>query len=327
MSDSRQAPASRDAPSGPSRFLAWCRLLRVPNLLTVPGDPIVGFVLAGMITANPAGAVLANLWPPVLAALCLYAAGLLANDYFDLAEDRWNRPSRPLPAGLVRPATALKVALGLVVMALGAASLAGQVPFILAIVLAACAAGYDAGLKRVCLLGPLTMGLCRALSLLLGAAAVDPRLLASPLILLPAGLLTGYIAAVTLIASGETRARPLGIKRWLPAVGMLGLLVSLNVSMWGALVMLPAFGLAKGGVITCALQILSAVIVLESAARLTGKPAAATVQHTVGRLIRILLLAQASIAGIMVFPFWLIGAGLVVAWPASALLARRFRAS
>lgn len=311
-----------------SKFSAWCRLLRVPNLFTVPGDPIIGFVVATLAVPHEASTAWASLlWPPVLCALLLYAAGLLANDYFDLAEDRRDRPLRPLPAGDVKPRTALAVALGLIAAAVAAGLLAGVALAGLAAVLGLCVLAYDMALKRVPLLGPLTMGACRGLSLMLGAAALGPAALASPHVLLPAGALALYIAAITLIAAGETRRRPLTLLRWGPAVGMVAFLVTLLLPTESALMFLPALGVEHLWLLTCVLFILAAGQTFRAAEALRGSPEPALVQQTIGRLIRNLLLVHAAVALVLEWPFGLLGAALLVCWPVSALLARRFYAS
>src|SRR5260221_228220 len=83
----------------PSPLRTWLQLFRAPNLLTVPGDPIAGYLLACF------GAVEEGLWPAIGASVCFYAGGLLLNDLADLAEDRRERPSRPLPSGAASPWT------------------------------------------------------------------------------------------------------------------------------------------------------------------------------------------------------------------------------
>jgi len=72
------------------------------------------------------GAYLTNGWPFPLAAYqaaiamwCVTAYGYVSNDYTDLAEDRINKPDRPLPAGVIRPIVALNLAS---LLALGAIS-------------------------------------------------------------------------------------------------------------------------------------------------------------------------------------------------------------
>ena len=57
----------------PPDALAWGRLLRLPNLLTVPGDILAGFLLAGSADAWD----WAQLLLAIPAGLLLYAAGLV----------------------------------------------------------------------------------------------------------------------------------------------------------------------------------------------------------------------------------------------------------
>ena len=75
---------------------AWLQLLRAPNLLTVAGDPIVGFMLAGAFAEHTV-VPLRLIWAG-LASVLFYCAGLVHNDLCDLAEDRRDRPDRPLVA-------------------------------------------------------------------------------------------------------------------------------------------------------------------------------------------------------------------------------------
>src|SRR5205807_1967965 len=81
-----------------STIKVWLQLFRAPNLFTVPGDPLAGFLLASAGRAPAFGA----LCFAILASLCFYCYGLLLNDLADLEEDRRDRPSRPLPSGAVK---------------------------------------------------------------------------------------------------------------------------------------------------------------------------------------------------------------------------------
>lgn len=104
----------------------------------------------------------------------LYAHGLLLNDLADLA-DPSERPNRPLPSGAAQPRRRLQiVAVTLAVLALllcwaAATSLAVRRR----------APRRDCALwipkQKIAVLGPIDMGLCRGLSLLLGAAAAAPN--------------------------------------------------------------------------------------------------------------------------------------------------------
>src|SRR5581483_1580159 len=86
-------------------------LVRAPAALSVPGDVLAGAAAAGTL-AGPAG------WGVrtcglCAASVCLYWAGMAANDWADRAVDATERPSRPIPSGRVPAGTALGVAAGL----------------------------------------------------------------------------------------------------------------------------------------------------------------------------------------------------------------------
>jgi 4-hydroxybenzoate polyprenyltransferase len=168
----------------------WPRLLRIPNLLTLPGD-----ILAGALLSASAD------WPLLLPALavsvCLYSAGLLYNDLADAAVDARERPDRPIPSGAVTPAAVRRAATLLLLPGLLLAIPARALPT--AAFLALAILFYDFAAKKSALFGPVVMGLCRSLDLLLGAgsAALSPAPLAA------AALLGLYIAAVTALARRE----------------------------------------------------------------------------------------------------------------------------
>ncbi|MBL7134359.1 MAG: UbiA family prenyltransferase [Phycisphaerae bacterium] len=192
-----------------SKLGAWCQLLRAPNLFTVPGDPIAGYVLAGGAFA---GAGCAKLVACAGASLLLYCSGLIFNDLFDLKKDRRHRPDRPLPAGKVSPVTAVLVAAVLMGGGVVLAAPAGPDALLVAGVLAAAILLYDAATKRIPALGAVNMGLCRAMSAVLGAcAAIDAPVLpflgraSAASHIGPYTLFVFvYIAIVTLFASYET---------------------------------------------------------------------------------------------------------------------------
>ena len=178
---------------------AWLRILRLPNLLTVPGDILAGFLLAPAATAGDWGQLLLAIPSGVL----LYGAGLIFNDLFDYAEDLRDRPNRPLPANEISRETAAAVALVFFWIAAFLAAffdaLSVAIPLILCIVF------YDVGLKRRPFIGPLLMGACRSGNLLLGAAAASDGLPATPYPWIGAVVLGLYVAVVTQLARNETR--------------------------------------------------------------------------------------------------------------------------
>lgn len=182
----------------PHNGSAWLRLLRLPNLLTVPGDVLAGFLLAPAAT----GGDWAQLPLAIPSSLLLYGAGLALNDLFDYAEDLRERPERPLPSGEIsREAAAAAALIFFWIAAFLAAffdALAIAIPLILCVIL------YNVGAKRHAFFGPFLMGASRAGNLLLGAASVSDGVPSSSLPWIGAAILGIYIAAVTRLARNET---------------------------------------------------------------------------------------------------------------------------
>jgi 4-hydroxybenzoate polyprenyltransferase len=189
---------------------AWLALLRAPNLLTVPGDPLAGALLAmadrGWNEPLP--------WAAAASSVFLYAAGLIDNDLADLDEDRRERPTRPLPSGAMSTLRASAGRIGLFTWGLVLAALCGPHALLVACGLVILVLAYNHGLKRVPVLGPLAMGACRGLSVLLGAAAVAPLAPEASMTWSGVAAVAIYIAALTQMARGETgipgRARMIG---------------------------------------------------------------------------------------------------------------------
>lgn len=297
---------------------SWLQLIRVPNLFTVPGDPLVGFILAsgaangGKAFLDPRAAL------AVLASLCLYSAGLILNDLLDLEEDRRERPKRPLPSGAIS-VKAAKIAcgaltlVGLLVMAL----VAGQAGSMIAVALALCIGFYDGVTKNIPVIGALNMGLCRGLSLWLGAtAATQTTWPQAPIVVLSAVILTVYIAAVTNLARHETRPTVPVLPRVLPSVVLFGAFLLFHFGHGPVLVSMSTTVLA------IALAFASA-----EAGRLFRKPMP-PLPPSIGALIRVLLPLQAALC--LTFPSMqprIAAAALLVLMPVSAIVGRRFYAS
>ena len=153
---------------------AWLQLFRVPNLFTVPGDPLAGFLIAtgGRLDSRALCAVLAS--------LAFYAAGLAMNDLADFAEDQRDRPKRPLPSGAIPRGTAWFVTVNLILFGLAVCFLAGPSALLIGIGTVMGVVLYNFLTKKIPVIGALNMGVCRGLSLLLGAAAglgPDPQYL------------------------------------------------------------------------------------------------------------------------------------------------------
>jgi 4-hydroxybenzoate polyprenyltransferase len=186
---------------------AWAQLIRLPNVFTAPADVIAGAALAIpfgyshiFIHSIPTIAILCA------ASICFYCAGMILNDVFDFDEDRRDRPFRPLPSGRIHRTTACVAGVSLLVI--GASIALSQLQkdkwwpygipvFMLPILILA----YNLGLKNT-FLGPVAMGGCRGLNLLLGSLVLPMMNLIDHW---GAYSVMIYITGVTLIAHDETK--------------------------------------------------------------------------------------------------------------------------
>lgn len=302
----------------PSQFRTWLQLFRAPNLFTVPGDPIAGYVLASY------GVFEADVFYAIGASVCLYAAGLLDNDLADLAEDRAERPQRPLPSGAARPGTVAGVAAVLVGVGFVLTAQLGATALLVAAALVGAVGWYNHFTKHLPVIGALNMGLCRGLSVLLGAAAAPHgdllwRLLAAGrmnYLLIAVALVTLYVAAITHLARFETKAAVPLVAKWLPMLTLLAgaalFLLQVRAStFWSASLV---FGVAVAGSFSAALAL--------------TRDAALPVPPVIGQLIRLLLLVQTAFcAAAGSVGSSLAAALLLLAWPISRAVSKRFYAS
>jgi len=179
---------------------AYVELLRPANVVTALADVLAGYAVtqaaAPGLTNAPTARALVFL---LLATACLYAGGVALNDVFDRRVDAVERPERPIPSGRVTASAA--ALLGSVLLAAGVAlsAVAGPAAAAVAAAITASVVLYDGWAKRHAV-GPVIMGACRGLNLLLGVAAAPAALAAH----WPLGLIgLTYISAVTMVSRGE----------------------------------------------------------------------------------------------------------------------------
>ncbi|MGO9111002.1 MAG: UbiA family prenyltransferase [Thermoguttaceae bacterium] len=237
---------------------SYLELLRLPNVFTAVADVAMGFFFLqapwafsddGQQSLLPIG-----LWTVGLlaaASALLYSAGMVLNDVFDIELDRQEQPDRPLPSGRI-PLNSARW-LGWQLLTLGVMSAGGTavmlakfppaptdnfvlswLPAIVATALAALIVLYNAGLKRTPL-GPLAMGGCRMLNVLLGMSALRvPWRIEHWAVAAGIGI---YIAGVTWFARNDARRSD----RWqliaatlivLAGVGLVGSLPWLTNGLW-----------------------------------------------------------------------------------------------
>lgn len=148
-------------------LLSLARLVRLPNVFTAFADIALGLcVTIGLCTTLPPDLTIRFLCL-FLASGCLYMAGMVWNDYFDLTEDAKVRPFRPLPSGKITIRTAVIIGTILTVVGIGLAVAAGRASALIAGLLVVAILAYDARIKRT-RMAPIGMAVCRFLNVLLG---------------------------------------------------------------------------------------------------------------------------------------------------------------
>jgi 4-hydroxybenzoate polyprenyltransferase len=195
---------------------------------------------------------------------------MVCNDYFDLEQDKKERPFRPLPSGRIGLGAALRFGAGLFAAGVLLALLAGWLlsqwgekvrqgglmwsPFVLSLLLIAAILLYDGWLKRTAA-GPIGMGTCRFLNVLLGLS-IGGSISGWRNVHL-AAVVGIYIVGVTWFA--RTEARPSN-QKMLSAAGcvmLMGLLLVLPVPLyrepnWGTnlgTLLFPYFLVALGFIV------------------------------------------------------------------------------
>jgi 4-hydroxybenzoate polyprenyltransferase len=188
-------------------LLDWLQLCRFAAVFTAMADIFLGYLLThdGLDPGLEFGLLLA-------ASSSLYLAGMVFNDLFDREIDAQERPKRPIPSGRISVRGAMTLGTVLVVSGLALAAVAGINSLIVACLLTSAIFLYD-GLLKSTIVGPVVMGACRFLNVMLGASAAtslatgEPSLAAVwslPQLHVALGMAV-YIVGVTWFARHEAR--------------------------------------------------------------------------------------------------------------------------
>jgi 4-hydroxybenzoate polyprenyltransferase len=198
------------------KLTVYLRLMRPANIVTSVADVLAGIAISGYfyhLTFTTA-----SFYPVVLLCLStigLYGGGIVFNDVFDAELDRVERPERAIPSGLVSPKEATYLGVFLLLWGIGFAFSYSNHAGAIAVGIAFFALLYNKISKHYAFVGPLNMGLCRGLNLLLGISIAVPAinqfyyLAVVPII---------YIFSITMISQGEVHG---GNKRNLYIGGVL----------------------------------------------------------------------------------------------------------
>jgi 4-hydroxybenzoate polyprenyltransferase len=310
-------------PRGPQPLMAWLQLLRVPNVFTAIADVSMGYLVADGGARRPA------LWLMLIViSSCLYLGGIVLNDVFDFELDRRERPERPLPSGrIARPTAAL---VGGVLLSIGvllawpaaawsqSAASPQFTPGLIALALAICVLFYD-GLFKATPLGPLFMGGCRFLNVMLGVGVTENAALfqtATPWIV--AGGIGLFVMGITWFARNEAVASPRSVL-W---AGLTLMLIGVAV-----LTLLPFRGglpparqrvmFAQDWVWPMLIWVLTAPVWRRSLAAIV-RPQPERIQMTIKQALLSLIVLDAAIALLVAGPGYALGL-LALMIPAAAL--------
>lgn len=179
-----------------NRLHGHLAMARISNSPTVVTNVLAGAVIAGAFnTGNLQAIILLS-----IALIAFYTAGMYLNDLCDYEIDLKERSERPLVTGIVSKNEAWIVTIALFALGLGLLLTIKASLLISGMILIGLIVLYDVWHKGN-IVSPVIMGANRFMVYVIAYLAFMPSL--SFGVLIPAGLLWGYILGVTLIAKSE----------------------------------------------------------------------------------------------------------------------------
>ena len=175
--------------------------MRPANIITSVADVLAGIAISGYLAnSNFSQNYIFPILLLIISTIGLYGGGVVFNDVFDAELDKIERPERPIPKGII----SIKEAsfLGIILLAAGiiAAAMVSLLSGLLALSIAVASLTYDKWSKHNLFAGPLNMGLCRGLNLLLGISIIISSVYVWWFLAIVPVI---YIAAITMVSRGE----------------------------------------------------------------------------------------------------------------------------
>jgi len=215
------------------KWKAYLTLMRPANVVTAISDVLAGAAIVVLYAGGSDSLVPLSAFLLVsLSTIGLYGGGIVFNDVFDAKLDAVERPERPIPSGKVPQKQAVSLGAGLFGFGVVAAGLVHPTAAAIAVAIVAMCLLYNKWAKHHRAAGPVTMGLCRGLNLLLGMS-LSVELI--PTVWWLSIIPVIYIAAITVVSRGEVhggRRGPLVFAALLYAV-VVGLIAYFGVSRSG----------------------------------------------------------------------------------------------
>lgn len=206
-------------PDSVSRWKLWGQLVRLPTSMTLLADALAAVAVSQCEAPWRTVGVL------LPASLAIYWAGMILNDWFDVAKDRQQRSRRPLASGAIGLSQAAMAGWGLLLFAIvwttAATGLVNEGGFDSKVIgpvalwclsLIAAVVLYDGPLKKT-ILAPWLMGVCRGLHWMFAFSLIqvvggEVGLQLPKIAYVIAIIMTFYVAGVTWFARREADAKP-----------------------------------------------------------------------------------------------------------------------
>tara|TARA_R110000751_G_scaffold206717_2_gene310679 strand:+ start:2403 stop:3302 length:900 start_codon:yes stop_codon:yes gene_type:complete len=209
------------------KLMGFARLARPANLPTAAADILAGVAIALYLKNIEVLKFLedqsADILSLVFSSIALYAGGVVFNDVFDAELDAVERPERAIPSGLVPKREAVYFGIILMLIGITLAFKCSLLSGLISIALTIAILTYDAYFKQFSFSGPLNMGICRGLNLLMGMSILGTHshwyISIVPVV---------YIFAITLISRGEVHGNN---KKHIVWAGILYAIVILSIAL------------------------------------------------------------------------------------------------
>lgn len=187
------------------KWFAILQLMRPANIITAIADIFAGIAIAGYLIPDMWNQqIVIQILLLIIATIGLYSGGIVFNDIFDIEQDKLNRPERVIPSGRLSLNNAKILGITLFFLGVTSAFLVTFFSGCLAITIMIFALLYDKYAKHHVFFGPINMGLCRGVNLILGMsinASIQPKYWMIGFIPVI------FIAAITLTAKKETTGK------------------------------------------------------------------------------------------------------------------------
>lgn len=169
----------------------YADLVRLPAVLSAPGDPLLGASTGLPPSARQTGTAIAS-------SALAYMSGMALNDYADRHLDALERPHRPIPSGRLSSNRALAVGVGLLAAdLLIAAAGNGRRGVAYSLATGSAVLAYDFGAKDTAA-GPWVMAACRFLDVQRGSNSFRAALG-------PASLVAAHTYVITRVSRDEVK--------------------------------------------------------------------------------------------------------------------------